>query len=88
MYIDRRNKEKALRQLQIYAFMVYDTLLYLDAYPDSREALNAYNKYKALEGKAKAEFESKYGPITAPMSATSWEWTNGPWPWQNDKEGK
>lgn len=87
MYIDRRNKERALRQLQIYSFMVYDTLLYLDAYPDSKEALNAYNKYKALEAKAMAEYESKYGPVTMPTNADSWQWTNGPWPWQIDKEG-
>lgn len=89
MYIDNnRNREKALRQLQIYSFMVYDTLLYLDAYPESKEALNAYNKYKALEAKAKAEYESKYGAITAPQATGSWEWTKGPWPWQNDREGK
>ena len=88
MYIDRRNKERAQRQLQTYSFMVYDTLLYLDAYPDSKEALNAYNKYKALEANAMAEYESKYGPVTLPMNANSWEWTNGPWPWQIDKEGR
>ncbi len=89
MLIDNnRNKERLLRQLQTYSFMVYDTLLYLDAYPDSKDALANYNKYKSLEAKTKAEYESKFGPITAPMTAGSWEWTNGPWPWQLNKEGK
>lgn len=89
MFVDnRRNREKMLRQLQIYSFMVYDTLLYLDAYPDSKEALANYGKYKALEAKAKYEYESKYGPISMPDTADSWAWTNGPWPWQNDKEDK
>ncbi|MBQ8546587.1 MAG: spore coat protein CotJB [Clostridia bacterium] len=89
MLIDNgRNRERLLRQLQIYSFMVYDTLLYLDAYPDSKEALQTYNKYKSLESKAMAEYESKYGPVTAPQVTDSWEWTQGPWPWQLDKEGK
>ncbi|MBO5338760.1 MAG: spore coat protein CotJB [Clostridia bacterium] len=91
MMLSNRNnsstsKEKLLRALQTYSFMVYDTLLYLDAYPDNKEALNNYNKYKKLEMRAKMEYESKYGPITAPSEANSWQWTEGPWPWQVDKE--
>lgn len=85
---NNRNRERLLRQLQTYSFMVYDTLLYLDAYPDSKEALASYNKYKSLESKAKEEYETKFGPICAPQAAGSWEWTNGPWPWQLNKEGK
>ena len=80
------SKEKLLRALQTYSFMVYDTLLYLDAYPNSQEALNNYNKYKKLEMRAKMEYESKYGPITIPNEANGWQWTDGPWPWQVDKE--
>lgn len=87
MTVNRNNlKQKMLRTLQTYSFMVYDTLLYLDAYPNSKEALNAYNKYKKLEARAKMEYESKFGPITLPQECGSWEWTNGPWPWQIDRE--
>ena len=87
MLINRNNsRQRMLRTLQTYSFMVYDTLLYLDAYPDSKEALMNYNKYKKLEARAKMEYEAKYGPITAPLECDSWGWTNGPWPWQTDKE--
>ena len=86
MISNKNNKERLLRALDAYSFMVYETLLYLDAYPNSREALECYNKYRRLESRARQEYESKYGPLTPPEEATSWEWTNGPWPWQIDKE--
>lgn len=81
-------KERLLRTIDAYSFMAYEALLYLDAYPSSREALECYNKYKRLENRARKEYESRFGWLTAPEEATSWEWTNGPWPWQIDKEGK
>ena len=75
-------RERLLRAYQAYSFAIYDILLYLDAYPDNREALESYNKYQRLASKAKAEYESRFGPITQPFEAKSWDWVNGPWPWQ------
>lgn len=89
MLCNRENaRERLMRTISAYSFMAYEALLYLDAYPSSREALECYNKYKRLENQARKEYESRYGWITAPSEAASWEWTNGPWPWQIDKEGK
>lgn len=81
-------RERLLRSVSAYSFMAYEAMLYLDAYPDSREALECYNKYKQLEGRARREYESRFGCLTAPVDIDKWEWTNGPWPWQIDKEGK
>ena len=83
-----RTRQRCLRELQSYSFAVYEALLYLDAYPDSKAALDFYNKYKKLEARARAEYEQKYGPITMPEGATSWQGTEGPWPWQNDEGRK
>ncbi len=85
MIVNSSSQEKLMRQMQSYDFAVYDTLLYLDAYPDSREALNAYNKYKRLSQKARAEYEQKYGPVTHPQETSKWSWTDTPWPWQTDE---
>ncbi len=79
------SREKLMKQIQIYAFNVYDALLYLDAYPNSKEALCFYNKYKRLEKRAKQEYEERFGPITMPEDATEWCWTKGPWPWQIER---
>ena len=87
MLMNRNNtKERLLRSLDAYSFMVYEALLYLDAYPNCAEALECYNRYKRLEDRTRKEYELKYGPLVAPSEATSWQWTNGPWPWQIDKE--
>ena len=79
------SREKLMRQIQIYSFAVYDALLYLDAYPDSKAALAFYNKYKMAEERAIQEYESRYGKIILNGQENSWEWTNGPWPWQNEE---
>ena len=81
-------RERLLRSVSAYSFMAYEAMLYLDAYPESREALECYNKYKRLENRARMEYESKFGPLNVPNEATSWQWTEGPWQWQIDKEGK
>ena len=86
--INNNTKEKLMRQIQVYSFAVYDALLYLDAYPNSKEALNHYNKYKRLEKRAMQEYEQRFGPLVMPEEATEWCWTNGPWPWQIEKGGR
>ena len=75
-------RERLMKAYQAYSFAAYDTLLYLDAYPECREAMEAYNKYQKMAIKAKAEYESKFGPITAPTEVGDWQWTSSPWPWQ------
>ena len=82
------NKDKLMKQLQAYSFAVNDALLYLDSHPDSRSALDYYNKYKKLEAKAMQEYEMRFGPVVAPMDANQWHWNKGPWPWQNESDVK
>lgn len=82
MLNNNNSKERLMKAIQAYSFAAYDALLYLDAYPNSKEALESYNKYQALAGKAKAEYEAKYGYVTAPNSSNDWQWTDSPWPWQ------
>ncbi|MBO5312451.1 MAG: spore coat protein CotJB [Clostridia bacterium] len=76
------SREKMLKAYQAYSFAAHEALLYLDAYPKSREAQEYYNKYQRLAQKAKAEYESKYGYITPPAETKDWQWTSSPWPWQ------
>ena len=83
--MNNSSKEKLLKQIQAYDFAMYDTLLYLDAYPDSKEAQSFYNKYSKLSMRAKQEYEQKYGSLTMPRETENWQWTKGPWPWQNEE---
>jgi hypothetical protein len=79
------SRQKLMRQIQVYSFAAHDALLYLDAYPNSKPALEFYNKYKKLAERATAEYEARYGKISLGSDEKSWQWTNGPWPWQNEE---
>lgn len=85
--MNRENsKNRLLKELQTYSFAAYEALLYLDAYPESKEALCYYNKFKRLENQVRNEYEVKYGPLTMPNEAQTWEWNKGKWPWHLDEE--
>ena len=72
------------RKLAEIDFAIYDTVLYLDAYPHCSEALNYYHKLCDARRTLAAEYERSHGPITAFGNHNHgvWEWTASPWPWQ------
>lgn len=81
-----RNRETLLKELQELSFRLYDLALFLDTHPDECSALELYhstmNKYKAMV----CNFEKLYGPLTLSspeISEKRWNWTKGPWPWEN-----
>ena len=75
----------AMKKLQKIDFSIVETVLYLDAYPHCRQALNHYH---ALIEEQKRLKESMQKAGCAPVCATEnmlqteWQWTDGPWPWQ------
>ena len=77
-------RERLMKAYQAYSFAAHDTLLYLDAYPNCKEAMESYNKYQKMAEKAKAEYEAKFGPVTVPNGITEWDWVKAPWPWQTE----
>ena len=80
--MNNSSKSRMMKAYQAYSFAAHEALLYLDAYPDCREALEYYNKNQKMAERAKAEYEAKHGPITPPKEAENWSWTSSPWPWQ------
>ena len=84
------NQFGAIRTVARYAFAMIDTELYLDAYPDDADAVAYYLEMKKARDAAVADYEAKYGPLTADAAASAgepWKWTEGPWPWQTAKGG-
>ena len=77
----RKNLLDILRAID---FALYDTILYLDAYPHSKEALSYYHTLIEDREVVSGEYQRKFGPLTpyANESRTEWQWTNGPWPWE------
>ena len=79
-------RKNLLNILRAIDFAIYDTVLYLDAYPDSREALCYYNNLIEDRAIVRTEYQKKFGPLTAfeNQCATEWQWVNDPWPWEAD----
>ena len=87
MNMNRRNAnngEALLQRLRQVDFALYDTILYLDAYPNCRKALAHYHTLLDMQKQLMAEYESSYGPVTAfgNVSKTDWSWTDTPLPWE------
>ncbi len=77
--------KKLLERLREIDFSMIDTVLYLDAYPHSCEALAYYNKIKKERCDiVKTLSESCNMPMTSfdNSSDTAWLWTDAPWPWE------
>lgn len=82
------NRDRLMKQIQTYAFAAHEANLYLDSHPESKAAMEYFKKHKTMEKKATEEYERRFGPITVNADMQSWEWTKGPWPWQNGMDGK
>lgn len=77
-------REKLMKQLQMYDFAVIEAGLFLDTHPNDKEALNYFNKVRKLAENARENYEKKYGPnlMTSTEGRTNWEWALKPWPWE------
>lgn len=82
---------KLMQKIDALSFAKVELELYLDAYPDCRAALNDYRETLKRLDEAVAQYERKYGPLTAKSGAMGdrWSWITGPWPWHYEfTEGK
>lgn len=75
-------KEEMLFNISEYCFMMHEMNLYLDIYPDDREALNKFNEYRNKSNELILKYERKYGPLMVKSSDAnnSFNWVSN-WPW-------
>ena len=77
--------KKLKEQLQIIDFSIIDTVLYLNAYPDCKEAIKYYHK---LKGERKMITDTLAESCNTPVtnfdnySEDRWMWIDSPWPWE------
>ena len=81
------NCRKLMEQIRAVDFALYETVLYLDVYPHSCDALETYRKLCAQSEALHAEYEASCGPLTAfGNKGNAWDWMSGPFPWEYDAE--
>lgn len=72
-----------LKKLMAYNFAFNDLNLYLDIYPEDKEALELFKKYVEEYKKLRKEYASMYGPISLMQDKyENYEWLKNPWPWE------
>lgn len=83
------DRDQLLKEYGAMRFAAQDIKLFLDTHPFHSEALTAFAHYCRTANILKNEYEMKYGPLTACAvpQGNSWQWIEGPWPWEN-KGGK
>lgn len=82
--MENNNAKTLLARLRAIDFAIYETILYLDAYPDNAEALAYYHRLLTQRKPLVAEYEKSVGPLTACGNASTdrWTWVDCPWPWE------
>lgn len=75
-----------LTQIDSLCFACIDLNLYLDIFPDDREVLDLFNRYRKEKIELTRQYEMKFGPLTTDSEALQtfpWDWIGQPWPWEN-----
>ena len=78
-------QEELLLEIMVLSFAINDLNLYLDIYPNDREALELFNQYRMQADEYTKKYESKYGPLELTSNSLNtfpWAWDNAPWPWE------
>lgn len=81
-----KNRNQLLQVIRKYDFALYDLSLYLDTHTQCREALQLFQKYRALRRAAMDEYVKRFGPLKAVQneSETQWDWAKTPFPWERE----
>ena len=83
-----RTQAMMLKKISHCGHMLNDIKLYLDTHPNCKKALAAYEKYQNMFDLVTYDYNLKYSPLTASLSANketqSWHWIEEPWPWENE----
>ncbi len=79
---DDMDKETLLKQIMALDFAINDLSLYLDTHPDCKVSLEKHSEYVKKYNELVSIYESKFGPLTLYTEQNTWEWIDGPWPWE------
>lgn len=76
--------QELANRLDAVEFALVETVLYLDAYPESNTAMEAYQSLLAERTRLAEQYERTVGPLTAygNRNAKAWNWVESPWPWE------
>ena len=80
------DQAKMLTDIDSLEFALIDLNLYLDVYPDDKNAIELFNKYRNEQNELLHAYQNEFGPIllnSDSLNNMPWMWDNKPWPWEN-----
>lgn len=80
-----KDKQAMLNELRAEDFVVYETALYLNVYPNDKDAIDYFKRHKDTAARLRHDYEALFGPLTiSSVSSEGWSWINCPWPWEKE----
>ena len=82
--VPKTEKEQDLFNLNQIGFAMHDLNLYLDVYPEDKQIINIFTKYKDLYNELLNNYEEKYGPlfVNSVNNQSPFEWESKIFPWE------
>lgn len=80
-------REELLLNLDQMAFAAHELNLYLDVYPDDRDALREFNEKRKMALTALTAYEEKYGPVVITSDSLEtypFSWVEDSFPWEKE----
>ncbi|MBS5166059.1 MAG: spore coat protein CotJB [Butyricicoccus pullicaecorum] len=77
-------RQKRMRDVQMYDFALVEAIEYLDGHPNDPNALAYFNTQKQRYQQAVQAYTQRFGPLQAKDGAytNTWSWMSDPWPWE------
>lgn len=77
-------RQKLMRDVQMYDFALLEAGEYLDGHPRNPDAISYFNQQKKLYDAAVEAYTQRFGPLQYKQGLynTSWTWVDDPWPWE------
>lgn len=83
------NKAELMKRIQELSFAKLEAELFLDTHPECKQALDYHRKMIGELDPLMAEYQNRFGPIVKEgVSSDKWNWIDGPWPWQHERDEK
>ena len=81
-------RQQALLEVQMYYFVAHEINLYLDMHPHDEKMIQLYEQYIQKAKQSQDVFEKRYGPLEVQNTQNKipFEWIQGPWPWEYQKD--
>ena len=81
-------RQQALLEVQMYYFVAHEINLYLDTHPHDEKMIQLYEQYIQKAKQSQDVFEKRYGPLEVQNTQNKipFEWIQGPWPWEYQKD--